>query len=128
MLLEPLPPAVQAAMDRHNSEALRLFVDYVRCYVRSLPPQLQAAQGAHAAVALPLSGVRLPAGPAAAGSPGSQEEQQEALWDSCSSSSSGATPAEAAPASLKQLLEEQRVHYQVGACLAWPGLAWPSLP
>jgi hypothetical protein len=77
VLLEPLPPAVQAAMDRHNSEALRLFVDYVRCYVRSLPPQLQAAQGAHAAVALPLSGVRLPAGPAAAGSQGGQEAAEQ---------------------------------------------------
>ena len=58
VVLEQLPPEVQAAMDEHNRDAMRVFVNYVRCYVAGLPEQAQEV--------LPLSGVRVPASPAGA--------------------------------------------------------------
>lgn len=77
VVLEALPPGVQAAAERHNCEALRLFVEYVRCYVEGLAageeeggsdgtPGAPGGGGAAASEALPLSGVRLPAAPAGA--------------------------------------------------------------
>ena len=64
VVLEGLEPGVQAAVDRHNREALALFVDYVRCYVEGL--EGSGTGTGPAQEALPLSGVRLPAGPQAA--------------------------------------------------------------
>lgn len=99
VVLEPLPPAVQSAMDSHNSATLQLFVDYVRCYVGSLGAQLTEEQ------VLPLSGAVLPVGPAPA------DGSHAALW-----SGSGTTT------SLKQLLDTQRVHFQVLHARGWFGL------
>lgn len=47
-------------MDRHNRQALELFVDYVRCYVAGLGAEAREPRQ----VALPLSGIRLPVAPA----------------------------------------------------------------
>jgi hypothetical protein len=99
VVLEPLPQAVQGAMDSHNSATLQLFVDYVRCYVGSLGAQLTEEQ------VLPLSGAVLPVGPAPA------DGSDAALW-----SGAGTTT------SLKQLLDTQRVHFQVLHARGWFGL------
>lgn len=55
-----MPPAVADAVERHNREALALFVDYMRSYVAGLE-----GGGGGEDDQLPLSGVRLPAGPEA---------------------------------------------------------------
>lgn len=51
VVLEPLPPTVAAAMQAHDEESLRIFVDYVRCFVAQLGDQTEA---------LPLSGLTFP--------------------------------------------------------------------
>ncbi|MBN8527260.1 MAG: PocR ligand-binding domain-containing protein [Planctomycetes bacterium] len=56
---------VQRALDRHNQQALRVFADYVRCYVEGL--QLEGGGQAASGDGLPLSGLELPAGPAPGG-------------------------------------------------------------
>ncbi|KAL4440400.1 hypothetical protein ABPG75_003401 [Micractinium tetrahymenae] len=98
VVLEPLPPAVQAAISRHNSEALALFVGYVRSYVAGLDGQAEEA--------LPVSCVRLPAAPAA---PAPGHEAQFA---------SAAAPP---PGSLLGLLATLRVRY--AACSPFAALS-----
>lgn len=140
VVLEPLPPAVQAALEQHNSHALWLFVNYVRCYVGSMGPQLPRER------ALPLSGVSLPVRPASAsgdalphqsaaipcptvmtcrcctsGGPSHAPALRaggatSALWDSGAQAAAG-------QGSLSELLEAQRVEYQVGAG-AWLAATW----
>lgn len=58
VVLEPLPPAVHAAISAHNQQALQLCVGYVRAYVAGL-----GGEGGEAEAALPLSGLRLPVVP-----------------------------------------------------------------
>ena len=65
MVLEPLPGRVQRALDRHNAQALRVFADYVRCYVEGLQLEGGGEQAAACGAELPLSG--LSAGPAEGG-------------------------------------------------------------
>ncbi|GAB4814095.1 hypothetical protein N2152v2_001141 [Parachlorella kessleri] len=101
VVLEPLPARVQRALDRHNQQALRVFADYVRCYVEGL--QLEGGGQAASGDGLPLSGLELPAGPA--------PDVATAL------SSPSAAPA----GSLQRLLVDLRVRYQV--CSPWAALS-----
>ncbi|PRW57760.1 DEAD DEAH box [Chlorella sorokiniana] len=58
VVLEPLSPAAQAALDRHNSAALSQLVAYVQRYVAGLGPDGGASE--RATEPLPLSGLRVP--------------------------------------------------------------------
>lgn len=99
VVLEPLPPGVQRAISRHNSEALDLFAGYVQSYAAGLDSQAQAA--------LPLSGARIPAAPAG--------------MASRPSAAPAAPPAAAAPGSLLDLLARLRVRY--AACSPFAALS-----
>ena len=89
VVLEALPPAVQAALDAHNSEALRVFIDYVRCHV-------DAADLGDTQQTLPLSGARVGGGVGAG------------LWERAESGG-----GDSAGASLQQQLAAQRIRFSV---------------
>ena len=50
VILEPLSDSQQQLMEEHNEAALQTFVQYVRCYVRSMSSNLENP------CTLPLSG------------------------------------------------------------------------